>query len=392
MLGILCGHVQLLEGCSRGMRILFYIHSLSAGGAERVTTTLANHWARQGWSVTVVTVTGQVHDFYVLDERIKRIALGLDANSGNSWMALRNNLRRVWALRRVLKRIRPDVAVAMMTTANATLALAGWGLSVPTIGSERTYPPAMPLGYAWQVIRRWCYPRLSGLVAQTTQCADWLCVHAPAPHITVIPNPLHYPLAVHGPRVVPTDIQEESGCSHLLLAVGRLGEEKRFDRLLDAFSIVSKVHLDWALVILGEGHQRAFLEEQTALLELSHHVRLPGAVGNVGEWYESADTYVLTSRFEGFPNTLAEALAYGVPAVAVDCETGPREILRHEVDGLLVPQDDHKALVEALDRLMADPVLRARFAQRAIEARERFAVERVAEQWEQLFKSLRECP
>src|SRR5690625_5974628 len=83
------------------MHILFYIHSLSSGGAERVTTTLANHWASQGLQVTVVTVAGRERDFYTLDDRIKRIALSLDANSANPWRALISNGRRVRALRHV---------------------------------------------------------------------------------------------------------------------------------------------------------------------------------------------------------------------------------------------------------------------------------------------------
>ncbi|QGT78306.1 glycosyltransferase [Guyparkeria halophila] len=371
------------------MKILFYIHSLAAGGAERVTAILANHWAEQGWLVTIVTVAGTDGDFYELDNRVERIALELDATSANAWQALGNNLIRIRTLRGILKEQRPDAAVAMMTTANAVLAWASLGLPVATIGSERTYPPAMPLGRAWSIIRRWSYPRLSGLVAQTRQSADWLQANAPAPHISVIPNPVRYPLPVHEPRVRPAAVREGTGRSRLLIAVGRLGEEKRFDRLLDAFASASQAHPDWMLVILGEGRQRTSLEHQITSLGLSERVRLPGAVGNVGDWYEAADLYALTSRFEGFPNTLLEALAYGVPAVAVDCETGPREILRHEVDGLLVPQDDQKGVVEALDRLMGDPELRARFAERAVEAQGRFAVSRVAVQWERLFDSLR---
>ena len=93
----------------------------------------------------------------------------------------------------------------------------------------------------------------------------------------------------------------------------------------------------------------------------------------------------MSSRFEGFPNTLAEALAHGLPAVSFDCDTGPRDIIRHGIDGLLVPPDDAGALGVALSGVMADDALRARLAQRAVDARERFSIERVAAMWEQLF-------
>lgn len=370
------------------MKVLFYIQSLSSGGAERVTTTLANHWAEKGWEVVIVTVASEDRDFYKLDPRIERIALDMAIQSRNAGQALVYNLRRIWALLRILRREKPDVAIAMMATANATLAVAGRLADVPTIGSERTYPPALPLGRIWEWVRRRTYPLLDGLVAQTTHSAAWLRQHAPTKTIEVIPNPVNYPLKGYEPRVRPADVLEPLPGKRILLAVGRLQEQKGFDRLLTSFAKVSEKHSEWSLVILGQGRMRDALMLQTTGLGIADRVVLPGAVGNVGEWFESADLYALTSRFEGFPNTLLEALAYGVPSVAVDCETGPREIIRHEVDGLLVPQGDPEALVAALDRLMGDEALRERFSERAVEARERFAVERIAGMWEALFEEV----
>jgi len=276
----------------------------------------------------------------------------------------------------------------MMATANATLTLAGRLAGVPTVGSERTYPPAMPLGRFWELVRRRTYPLLSGLVAQTRESANWLRNHAPAPRVAVIPNPVRYPLTTHSPRVCPEEVLASLPGQRILLSVGRLREEKRLDRLLTAFASVAELHPDWSLVVLGQGRLHHTLMREAAELGIADRVALPGAVGNVGEWFESADIYALTSRFEGFPNTLLEALAHGVPAVAVDCETGPREIVRHEVDGLLVPQDNPQALTAALDRMMGDESLRTRFSQRAVEARERFAVARIAAEWETLFRDV----
>lgn len=368
------------------MQVLFFIYSLAAGGAERVAANLANHWAAKGFGITILTLASIEQDFYALHPKVQRIALGLDADSGNIRLALLNNLRRVRSLRAVLREQKPDVAVAMMATANCLLAWAGRGTGVPTIGSERTFPPAMPLGMVWEWLRRRSYPQLDALVAQTTVSADWLRRHAPAKNIEVIPNPIIYPLARHEPNVAVDSVLLPSRSRRILLTVGRLSAEKGYDRLLTVFADRHRRYPEWMLVMLGEGPQRVALEQQAEKLGIVKNVLLPGTVGNVGDWFEAADLYVLTSRFEGFPNTLLEALAHGLPSVAVDCETGPRDIVRHGIDGLLVPQDDPSALSDALNLLMGDEALRARFAERAVEARERFAVERVAAMWEALFQ------
>ncbi|MBD3756374.1 MAG: glycosyltransferase [Gammaproteobacteria bacterium] len=170
------------------------------------------------------------------------------------------------------------------------------------------------------------------------------------------------------------------------MAVGRLAYQKGFERLLNAFADLAPRHTDWSLVILGEGSLRGCLTEQATQLGLDGYVAFPGAVGNVGEWFAVADAYVMTSRFEGFPNTLLEAMAHGVPSVVVDCLTGPRELIETEVNGLLVPEDDPTALITALDRLMVDPDLRMRLATRAIEVRKKYSVEQIAAHWEHEFQ------
>lgn len=370
------------------MKILFFIQSLSAGGAERVTATLANYWANEGWEVLIVTIADEKWGFYSLDGRIRRITLDMARQSRHVGQAVLNNLRRILALRQILRKEKPDVAVAMMPTANATLALAGRLAGVLTVGSERIHPPTLPLGGIWEWVRRRTYPLLNGLVVQTEGSAAWLRSHAPVQIMRVIPNPVYYPLKTHELRLSPSEVLARLPGQRVLLAVGRLEEQKAFDRLVNAFGEVCDKYKEWSLVILGQGALHAALIQQVNELGIQDRVSLPGAVGNVGEWYEVADLYVLTSRFEGFPNTLMEALAYGVPAVAVDCETGPREIVRHEVDGLLVPQNERDALVAALDRMMGDASLRARFSERAVEARERYAVDRIAGQWEALFRKV----
>ena len=200
----------------------------------------------------------------------------------------------------------------------------------------------------------------------------------------VIPNPAVWPLKAQAPYISP-----ETACRpgrKVLLGVGRLSQEKDFSTLITVFSDLAGYHPDWDLVIVGGGPECERLSGQIKELGLSERVFLPGVVGNLGEWYGRSDLYAMTSQYEGFPNTLAEALAHGLPAVSFDCDTGPRDIIRNELDGLLVAPGDIGALRLALDRVMGDNVLRLRFAKRSVEARERFSIERVAGLWEAIFR------
>jgi glycosyltransferase involved in cell wall biosynthesis len=272
----------------------------------------------------------------------------------------------------------------MMSSANVMLALAARGMpEVCTIGSERSFPPQLPLGAVWEALRRHTYGRLDAVVALTEECASWIRENTPAQRVPVIPNAACWPLPSQEPRLSP--LAAHAPQRKLLLAVGRLAKEKNFRALVEAFAAMAPRHPEWDLAILGEGPEREALVGRIRQSGLESRIFLPGRLGNVGEWYEHADLYAMSSLFEGFPNTLVEALAYGVPAVSFDCDTGPRDIIRHGIDGYLVAPGDAAAFADSLERLMGDERLRAMLAGRAVEARERFSVKKIATMWEALF-------
>ena len=366
------------------MRLLIYIHSLENGGAERVVANLANYWTSLGWAVTVVTVAPRARDFYVLDPGVGRRCLDLTGRGAGVLAGVVRTARRARALRRVLRDVQPAVALSAMHTANVVLALAARGLpGVRTVGSEHNFPPKAPMGPIWETLRRHAYGHLHAVVALTHECAHWLERHSHARCVPVIPNPVAWPLSQHAPQVSPA-----IACApgrQILLGVGRLSEEKNFTTLITIFARLAPTHPDWDLVILGEGPQRAALAAQVRAGALAQRVFLPGSVGNVGDWYAQASLYAMSSHFEGFPNTLVEAMAHGVPAVSFDCDTGPRDIIRHAVDGLLVAPGDADGMASALDRLMRDAHARAGFAQRAVDARERFSMVKISRMWEAVF-------
>ncbi|WP_313623282.1 glycosyltransferase family 4 protein [Achromobacter sp.] len=370
---------------ARPARVLLFIHSLHGGGAERVAADLSAHWAAEGSEVMVVTQASAEGDVYALHPKVRREVLHT-AGEGGGLRGILSNVQRVRALRQVVKAFRPDIVLGMMTTASVLSVLACAGLGCRVIATEHTHPPSQTLSGFWQRLRRLTYPRAARVVALTRGTADWLEQHVPGSRLAVIPNPVHFPLPRAEPILTPPAAPERKR----LLAVGRLHGDKGFDLLIQAFARLAPSHADWDLVILGEGDERGALEAQVRDAGLQSRISMPGRAGNVGDWYDSAHLYVLTSRFEGLSNTLLESMASGLAAVSFDCDTGPREIVREGVDGVLVrPNGDVPALCQALDAVMSDDNGRGRMAQAATEVRDRFSAARVLQKWQELFDGVR---
>lgn len=176
--------------------------------------------------------------------------------------------------------------------------------------------------------------------------------------------------------------------SKRILAAGRFAEEKQFDVLLRAFHRVVQKHPDWSLDLYGDGELRNQLQELVAQLHLQENVRLPGMCLDLLRRYGDYAMYVLSSYREGLPLVLLEAKLNRLPIVSFDIATGPREIVRHEVDGLLVPPREEAALAGAICRLIEDPELRMKMSQRSQENISKFDKAAILAQWKQLIEEL----
>jgi glycosyltransferase involved in cell wall biosynthesis len=357
---------------------------MHTGGAERVAAHLVNVWAKSGDEVTLIaTYSGRGDCHYGLDPRVNLIFLA-DLVNGKGKFGFWARLK---ALRSLIRTEKPTVVVSFLTNVNVMTLLATVGLSVPVVVSERTFPGRSDPGRALRVLRQLTYARATTVVMLASAGAKWLSQNIPAARSVVIPNPVPFPLTQGHP---PVDVEGSIRKGRkVLLGAGRLDDTKQFDRLLASFDTLADAYPDWDLVIVGEGPDRAALEALIKQLGREDRVSMPGRVGNIGDWYARADIYVLSSRVEGFPNTLAEAMAHGCAAVSYDCETGPSDIIIDGVDGLLVrPVGDVKALAEAMAMLMRDSHLRERMRQQAVRVRERFSTAAVLDRWEELFREV----
>lgn len=367
------------------MRLTLVISSLQAGGAERVMTTMANYWTAIGWEISILTFDdGSTPPFYNIDEKVVHAPLGIASNSTNSIAGLMNTLKRVQILHHAIRNTRPDAVISFMERTNVITLLAVRGLNIPTIISERCNPKLNRIGKSWEQLRRRTYPLADLLVVQGKGVLECFPPRVQA-RACVIPNPVvrpHMNDALNHTGLNDTGAPASGlAVGPTIIAMGRLSHQKGFDYLLQAFAHLKPRHRNWKLTILGEGPERKELESLRRSLLLEDSAFLPGSVVNPNAFLKQASLFVLSSRYEGFPNALCEAMACGLPVIAADCKYGPQDIVRHDVDGLLIPREDGNALISAMNRLMSSRQERGRLARRAPEVIDRFALERVMQMW-----------
>jgi glycosyltransferase involved in cell wall biosynthesis len=353
---------------------------MDAGGAERVLSTLAFEWVQAGHHVTLLTIADTGSDFYAVDPRVNRQIVGLASPSSNVITAVTTNVRRMLRLRRTIADLSPDVVISFVDRTNVRVLLSTIGLRVPVVVSERIDPRTLSPGQVWSALRSVSYRWASTLVVQTEAVAQWARTQAWQIPVAVIPNPVHQDFAA------PADSHEPR--KPIIVGMGRLTPQKGFDNLIRAFDRIAARCPEWSLVIAGEGPSRAALEAQASRTAVASRISLPGRLADPAALLRSARVFVLSSRFEGFPNVLLEAMASGCAVVSTDCPSGPAEILRDRQTGRLVPSDDVEALAAAMEELIANPSTAVALAEKAQARVRQFAPDRIAARWNEVLRPL----
>ncbi|MCA1439302.1 glycosyltransferase family 4 protein [Ensifer sp. IC4062] len=359
-----------------GARVAIVVSALGAGGTEHVVSLVANHWTRLGCAVTVITLEEPTaKPYYELDPRISINRLGLPNQRASKLQATWLVLKRIHRLRSAIQRSRPDFVLSFLTRTNVLTLLATTGLALPVVVSERNNPALQPFGPFWKWLQLLLYPRAFGLVTMTKGALDYF-PSAVRRKGWVIANAVDLPIGWQNRRG-----------NNILTAVGRLTRQKGFDLLLEAFAKIASKRPEWKLVIWGEGNARKELEALRDALGLTDRVEMPGVTERSGLWLETADVFVLSSRYEGWGIALLEAMAAGVPVVSFACEWGPTDMVRHGEDGILVSSGDVNALAEALANVLGDGALRMRLAANAKASAKRYSSEHILSQWDALASS-----
>lgn len=378
------------------MRIRYLLlHAYGMGGTIRTVFNQASAMAAAGHDVEIVSVVRRrTKPQFPLDPRV-RISTLVDQRDGYGPDSLFRRIRRKlrgrvvpsdeFAARYFTERVERATidAVAsldggILVTTRPALNIIGARFAprhVVHVAQEHMNLATHKPDTKQQIIKY--YPRCDAVVVLTNTDREEYRKVLPGTRIERIPNAT--PLA--GRKPCDPD-------SKIVIAAGRLYKQKGFDLLIPAFAQVVAAHPDWRLRIFGTGPRQQRLQEQIDELGLTEHVKLMGRSDTFDEELAKSSMFVLSSRFEGLPMVMIEAMAHALPVVSFDCPTGPADVITHEKDGLLVPPRDIDALAQAMIRAIEDPDLRKRLGAAARETVRAYTPEVVMPQWESLFADL----
>lgn len=343
------------------MEIIFVVSAINGGGAERVLVTLANRFASQGDSVTILMTAG-TESAYSLAPEVQALSIGQPSH-GNPLV----QAKRLFRMRKYFKEQSGSYIVSFSTTINLYTILASLGLKNRVVVSERNDPNRC--GYKW--LRNFIYGFGKGFVFQTEDAANCFPERIRKKG-TVIPNPIRTNL----PEIY-CGVREKK-----IAAAGRLEPQKNQSLLLDAFAGFHKKYPDYELHIFGRGKLENELREQAKRLLLEDKVIFEGFRSDILEMIRTYGMYVLCSDYEGISNSLMEAMALGLPCISTDCPIGgSRLCIQDGENGLLVPTGDVDTLRRAMERLAEETETAKQLGQRAALVRETFAEDKIADIW-----------
>lgn len=351
---------------NRPLKICLVGHSLASGGAERAMASLSFFFAENDLDVHIVTVVDQVEYKYG----------GTLFNLGK----FQNRLQKFLKLKSYLSQHRFDYIIDFRMRPGFwqewfTQKLIYNAPTIYTVHSARLdwYFPKSE----WQVQK--LYASAHGIVTVSRGIAD-LIKPVGVENVSVIPNPMDVE------TIKRQSMESIDQARPYILAVGRLDQNKQFGQLIRAYAKSALARKNIELIILGDGPLREKLNLAIKDLNLANDVKLLGSVSNPYRYFKNALFTVLSSKNEGLPTVLLESLCCQTPVISFDCPTGPREIVRHRENGLLVKDQDFEALTAAMDAMASDENLRLCCVQNSSVGIDRYAIENIGRQWLDLLK------
>ncbi|GJM17670.1 MAG: LPS N-acetylglucosaminyltransferase [Thermodesulfobacteriota bacterium] len=362
-------------------KIAFLISDLGCGGAQRVLINVLNNIDLNQFKVVVVTLYDETTDFFKLPGNVERVIIGFTKEEKNIFKSIYFNLKRIFKIRKTLITYKVDYAMSFIGVMNILLVLAAIKLKLKVIISERNDPNKQSIGFPWDAFRKKIYPYADVVTANSHGALDTLSQYVLKKKLLYLPNPF---------PVVNTNtlIQKNASDSVIrLLAVGRLYPQKNYKVLLKAlYECVRSTKLKYRLTILGDGPLYDELNEYCVQLGIDEIVTWKKSVVDTETYYLDSDLYLLPSSHEGMPNSLLEAMAYGLAVIVSDASEGPLEVVENNVTGAVVKVDSSEALADKIQFLSANREIRLKLASNAKNYIDENNNSMVMNVWESLFK------
>lgn len=335
-------------------KLLFVTDWLSGGGAERAISVFCSGLADLGYDVSLL-IFRKTSNEYFLNEKVHVIRLD-EKYSLSDRSVFERNIRRLPEIRKIIKAVSPDYIFSFMEGNIIVTKLAAIFLKKKIIAGVRN-DLNNDVGIYPHFIRDFFTKSCYKIFCQNNQQIQYFSKKYQKKSFAV-PNAIRNELAVFE--------KKDYGKIENIVAIGRLTEQKNHALLINAFdSAVKKSSVNLTLTIYGEGELRKSLEDMVKSKGLGNKVFFPGWTSDVGNSLLNADLFIMSSNYEGMPNTLMEAIAVGVPCVSTDCPTGPSDLIKNHETGLLVPVNDEVSLSDAILNMVNNPENAAEMAKAA---------------------------
>ena len=358
------------------MKVMLVVDSLYKGGAERVISNLSNYIVEEN-DTAIMTINGSYSE-YILNSKIKRYSI-ISSNKVPVIFKPIKLLKKLLKIVKYKKEYRPDIVISFLPKSCFYVLFSNLFFKTKTIISVRNDPKREYNSIKKRLLMKLLYPTADGIVFQTEDAKKYFSKKIQNKS-TIIPNPIN-----------PEFIGERfTGMrAKIIVNVGRLSEQKNQKLLIDAFATISKNYKDYKLFIYGEGELRNGLEDRVKEYNLENRVFLPGNVDNIKEHIVDSSMFVLSSLYEGMPNTLMEAMALGVPCISTDCPSGgPRFLIKDNVNGILVPNNNKDELVMAIKRIIDDKRFANKISNEAHKICDKLHPNKINKMWLDYIKSI----
>ena len=358
------------------MKITLVISKMSnSGGTERVMSVFSNELIKRGHKVTIITVSDDKPDsFYTLEPEIKLIKFNILGRFKNPILKLLYSPIAILKIRKAILQSKPDMVISYVDILNVMTIFSLTGTNIPVIATEHFSPGIRKIGSIWEYFRVKTYKSAKAITVLTPEDRDYFPAQL-KDIIHVMPNP------VSKPHNIKTDYSE---LKYELIAVGRLVKDKGFDILIKAFSIIEKDFPNLKLNIYGSGTEFNNLCDMIDSLDLENRIFINDPVSNIIDKIISADIFIHPARLEPFGMVIVEAMSAGVPVIATDCPNGPKNIITHMTDGILVKNESVEEIADSIKLLLTDEGLRKKLGENAKKITEKLSMEIFIKKWEEL--------